>query len=171
MGIRQQITIIALALGLSGCVASKAPLFDPASAVTPVAAGRFEIQEEKLGTWTKNGAGTLTLEGSTYQWKVDDDDKVQRFSLYDAGGGYFVLMTPPEGSQPVYYTLFERSDQVWLAYGPLCSDLRKVRAIADAQPQIEGSDCYYADRAALIRALIAYSKVMLPGARYVAAKP
>ena len=170
MGIRQQITVIALALGLCGCVASKAPLFDAASAVTPAAAGRFEVQEEKNGTWTKSGAGTLTLEGNTYQWKVDDDDKLQRFSLYDVGGGYFVLMTPSEGAQPVYYTLFEKSGQDWLAYGPLCSDLRKVRAIADTQPQIEGSDCYYSDRAALIRALIAYSKVMLPGARYVTIK-
>ncbi|HXL68400.1 MAG TPA: hypothetical protein VN930_06530 [Xanthobacteraceae bacterium] len=171
MGIHQQITVIALALGLAGCVASKAPLFDPASAVTPVAAGRFEIQEEKGGTWTRSGTGALKLEGRVYTWKVDDDEKIQRFSLHDVGGGYFVLMTPPEGSQPVYYTLFEKSDQGWLAYGPLCSDLRKVRAIADAQPLVEGTDCYYADRAKLARALIAYSKVMLPGARYIAAKP
>jgi hypothetical protein len=171
MGIRQQITVIALALGLGGCVASKAPLFDPASAVTPVAAGSFEIQEEKGGTWTRSSTGTLALEGQVYAWKVDDDEKTQRFSLYDVGGGYFVVMTPSEGSQPIYYSLFEKSDQGWLAYGPLCSDLRKVRAIAEAQPQIEGSDCYYSDRATLTRALIAYSKVMLPGARYVAAKP
>jgi hypothetical protein len=171
MGIHQQITVIALAFGLAGCIASKAPLFDPASAVTPAAVGRFEVQEEKLGTWTKNGAGTLKLEGNIYQWKIDDDEKVQRFSLYDVGGGYFVVMTPREGSQPVYYSLFEKSEQGWLAYGPLCSDLRKVRAIADAQPQVEGTDCFYADRASLTRALIAYSKVMLPGARYVPAKP
>jgi hypothetical protein len=170
MKIRQQAMVIAVAIGLGGCVASKAPLFDPASAVTPAAAGRFEIQEEKLGTWTKNGAGTLKLEGNIYQWKVDDDDKVQRFSVFAAGGGYFVGMTPQEGAQPIYYWLFEKSVEGWFAYGPLCSDLRKVRAIAAAPPTIEGSDCYYSDRATLTRALIAYAKVMLPGVRYVAIK-
>jgi hypothetical protein len=170
MGIRQQITVIALALGLSGCVASKAPLFEPASAVTPVAAGNFEIQEEKGGTWTKSGSGTLKLKGKVYTWKVDDDEKLQRFGLHDAGGGYFVAMVPPEAAGPVYYALFEMSGDAFLSYAPLCSDLRKVRAIADAQPTVEGTDCFYADRATLIRALIAYSKVMLPGARYVAVK-
>lgn len=171
MGIRQQITVITLALGLGGCVASKAPLFEPASAVTPVAAGRFEIQEEKGGTWTKSGSGMLTLEGRAYTWKVDDDDKLQRFSLHDAGNGYLVAMAPQEAGGPVYYALFEKSGEGYLSYAPLCSDLRKVRAIADAQPVIDGTDCFYADRGTLTRALIAYSKVMLPGARYVAAKP
>ena len=171
MGIRQQITVIVLAMALSGCIASKAPLFDPASAVTPVATGAFEIQEEKGGTWTRSGAGTLKLDGRIYTWKVDDDEKMQRFSLHDAGNGYFVAATPQEGDSPAYYALFERSGDGFLSYAPLCSDLRKVRAIAGAQPQVEGTDCYYADRETLTRALIAYAKVILPGARYVAAKP
>src|ERR1700730_10579697 len=85
MGIRQQITVIALALSLGGCVASKAPLFDPASAVTPAAAGGFEIQEEKGGTWTRSGTGALTAGGRGYSWKGDGDEKAQRFSLFDVG--------------------------------------------------------------------------------------
>src|SRR6202049_4197510 len=106
MGIRQQITVIALALGLGGCVASKAPLFDPASAVTPVAAGSFEIQEEKGGTWTRSSTGTLALEGQVYAWKVDDDEETQRFSLYDVGGGYFVIMHPGGGRADTIFFSF-----------------------------------------------------------------
>jgi hypothetical protein len=170
MGIRQHITVIALALSVSGCIASKAPLFEAASAVTPAAAGQFEIQEEKGGTWTRSGTGTLTLEGPVYTWKVADDEKVQKFTLHAVGDGYFVAMAPQEGGA-AYYALFEKAAEGWLSYAPLCSDLRKVRAIGDAQPQVDGTDCFYADRAPLTRALIAYSKVMLPGARYVAAKP
>jgi hypothetical protein len=169
MGIRH-VTVITLALAASGCVASKAPLFDLGNAVTPAAAGRYEIQEEKGGAWTQSGTGTLTLEGRVYTWKVADEDKVQRFTLYDAGGGYFVAAAPQEGDGPVYYALFEKDGDAFVSYAPLCSDLRKVRAIADAPPEVEDTDCYYADRATLTRALITYAKVMLPGARYVAVK-
>jgi hypothetical protein len=164
----RNLMVIAAALGLCGCVASKAPLFDAAGGATPVAAGRFEVQEDVGGKWSKNGIGTLALEGRVYTWKVDGDDKTQRFTLHDAGNGYFVIMTPRMENAPHYYALFERSKDGWLSYGPTCADLRKVRAVAATPPKVEGTDCFYADRATLARALIAYAKVMLPGPRYVA---
>jgi hypothetical protein len=170
MRIRPPVGIIVVALTLAGCIASKAPLFDAASTVTPVAAGRFEVQEENAGKWVKRDAGTLKLEGRVYQWKVDSEEGVQRFSLYDVGEGYFIAAAPQEQGKPLYYFLLERKDEGWFSYAPLCSDFIKVRLPAELRPTVEQNDCYFADRATLTRALIAYAKVMLPGARYVPLK-
>ena len=64
-------TVTASTFLLCGCVLSKIPLFDEASAVTPAPAGRYDELKNNNGNWIKRGSGTLRLDARNYGWKED----------------------------------------------------------------------------------------------------
>ena len=63
---------------------------DEAKAVTPAPAGRYEEQENKYGNWVKKRAGVLTIESRSYNWKADEQQGADFFTLYDLGGGFYI---------------------------------------------------------------------------------
>lgn len=158
------------ALVLAGCVVSEKPLFDPLSAVTPVAAGRYEQQELRDGKWVTLRAGSLGLAGRTYEWKPDGEKDAPRFTVHEAGSEYFTLyaLVTDGGKTKHYYALIKPTPEGILFYQPLCSDFRKLNLRGGLRPtKIVESDCYYEDDAALSAALIAHAKALPPEFRYV----
>jgi hypothetical protein len=167
--------LLILGFGLSGCLQSRAPLFDEARAVTPAPAGRYEEQESKLGQWVVKQAGTLTIENRSYSWKIDGDKGgAEFFTLQDIGGGFYIAAARkknPSPKDPYTYALFEAVKEGYLAYMPTCSNLMRVRLPSGDAPEIDGGDCFFKDRDTLVRVLRRYADVMNPSARYVPVKP
>lgn len=163
-----------LSVALAACLQSRQPLFDEAKAVSPAPAGRYEEQENKYGNWAKKQVGTLTLENRSYSWKVDGDQGAMFFTLHDIGGGFYVAAARdrnPTPKDPYTYALFETSKDGFLAYTPTCSDMMQMRHPKEDLPVMDGSDCFYTDREALVRSLKRYAAVMLPSSRYVSLNP
>jgi len=159
---------------LAGCLESRMPLFDEARAVTPAPAGRYEQQEYKAGNWVKRQTGSLAIENRSYRWKPDDQQGVDFFTLHDLGGGFFIAAARrknPAPKDPYTYALFETSKEGYLAYMPACSDMMKLKLPEEDLPVVDGSDCFYSDRDALVRSLRHYAEVMRPTDRYVPVKP
>ena len=100
-----------LALALGGCVVSERPLFDPAAAVTPAQAGRYEQQELKGGRWTKQREGALQIEGRVYSWKPDNETEPASFSVFPAGKDRFMVYARiVESGKPEHYYALLRKD-------------------------------------------------------------
>jgi len=159
---------------LAGCISSKVALFDETTAVTPAPAGRYDEFVRKSGNWEKRGSGTLRLDGRAYGWKDDHASSEQLFRLYDVGNGLYVAagqQRNPRPGDPFLYELFEVTRDGYLAYAPQCSDLVKMRLPDKLLPVVDGTDCFYADRATLVQVLRLWAERMLPSFRYVAAKP
>ena len=169
------LALIALvSLLLQGCLESRMPLFDEAKAVTPAPAGRYEEQENKYGNWIKRQAGMLVIESKSYSWKPDEQKGIDFFTLHDIGGGFFIAAARernPSPNDPYTYALFESSKDGYLAYTPSCSDLMKLRLPKEDLPVVDGSDCFFSSRDALVRSLKRYAEVMQPASRYVPLKP
>lgn len=163
-----------MGLFLTACLQSRLPLFDEAKAVTPAPASRYEEQENKYGNWVKKRTGTLTIENRSYNWKVDDQQGADFFTLYDLGGGFYIAAARkknPSPKDPYTYALFETTKDGYLAYTPTCGDMMKLRLPKEDLPIVDGSDCFYTDRDALVRSLKLYASILLPASRYVAIKP
>jgi hypothetical protein len=157
-------------LTLTGCLESKKPLFDEASAVTPAKAGRYQEQERKQDGWLKRLTGTLTIEARSYTWKPDDKEGIDLFTLHDIGGGFYVAAArarDPKPDEPYTYALFEATKDGFLAYTPTCGGLMKMRLPKEYMPEVDGSDCFFGDREKLVGALRFYAQYMLPTSRYV----
>ena len=162
-----------LALALGGCVVSERPLFDPAAAVTPAPAGRYEQHERKGGRWTKAREGTLRIEGRVYSWKPDNETEPASFSVFAAGKGRFMVYARivETGKPEHYYALLRKDANGYRIWQPICDDFRKVRLPAHARPKVVGSNCFYANRAKVTAAMLAYARVKPASFRYVALKP
>ncbi len=162
-----------LALALGGCVVSGRPLFDPAAAVTPAPAGRYEQQERKGGRWTKLREGTLQINGRVYSWKPDNETEPASFSVFPAGKNRFMVYARiiESGKPEHYYALLRAHANGYDIYQPVCADFRKVRLPAHARPKVVAVNCFYNDRAKVTAALIAYARVKPANFRYVPLKP
>jgi hypothetical protein len=162
-----------LALALGGCVVSERQLFDPAAAVTPALAGRYEQQEFKQGRWTKNREGTLKIEGRVYYWKPDNETEPASFSLFPAGKGHFTVYARivEPGKPEHYYALIRKNASGYRIWQPVCSDFRKVELPLRVRPKVVGSNCFYSDPKRVTAALIAYTRAKPPSYRYVPLKP
>jgi hypothetical protein len=168
------VIVAGAAILLSGCLESRMPLFDEGKAVIPAQAGRYEEQEYKNGNWVKRQTGSLTIESRSYNWKPDGKDGIEFFTAHDVGGGFYIFSARqknPKPQEPYMYALFEMTKDGFLAYQPSCSDLMRLRLPKDDLPVVDGSDCFYTDRQALVRSLTTYAKAMLPTGRYVPLKP
>jgi hypothetical protein len=164
----------ALALLLCGCIASKIPLFDEAQAVIPVPAGRYDELVNNNGNWEKRTTGTLRIDGRLYGWTEDRAPSEQLFALFDVGDDFFVAAgrsKNPQPGDPYRYELFQVTPDGYLAYAPRCADLRKLRLPEKLLPIIDGADCFYVDREALVAVLRLWAERMVPSYRYVAARP
>gem|GEM_PF-1716294 len=159
---------------LSGCIESRMPLFDEAKAVTPAPAGRYEEQEFKRGAWIKKESGLLTIESPSYNWKPDGKEGIEFFTIHDVGDGFYMLSVRqknPKPNDPYMYALFEVTKDGILAYQPTCSDMMKVRLPKEDLPLVDGSDCFYTDREALVRSFKTYAQRLLPTSRYISMRP
>jgi hypothetical protein len=166
--------IAVAAILLSGCIESRMPLFDEGKAVIPAQAGRYEEQEIKNGSWVKRQTGMLMIESRSYNWKPDGKEGVEFFTIHDVGGGFYIASARqrnPKPQDPYMYALFELTKDGFLAYQPTCTDLMKLRLPKEDLPIVDGSDCFYTDRQALVRSLMTYAKYLLPTGRYVPIKP
>ncbi len=167
------LALAALALLLGGCISSKIPLFDEANAAIPAPAGRYDELTYNNGNWEKRGTGTLRLEARIYGWKEDRAASEQLFALYDVGNGFYIAagrQRNPKVGDPYLYELIEVTKDGYLAYAPRCADLRKMRLPEKLLPVVDGTDCFYADRASLVEVLRLWAERMLPSYRYIAAR-
>jgi hypothetical protein len=176
MNFRSRILAIGVlaAMLLSGCIESRMPLFNEAQAVTPAQAGRYEEQEFKSGAWIKKQSGQLTIESHSYNWRPDGKVGIEFFTIHDVGGGFYILSAREKNlkpKDPYLYTLFEATTDGFLAYQPTCADMLKVRLPKEDLPIVDGSDCFYADREALVRSFKTYAQRLLPTSRYVLIRP
>jgi hypothetical protein len=166
--------VAALAFLLCGCISSKIPLFDEANAVIPVPAGRYDELKNNNGNWDKRGTGTLRLEARTYGWTEDRGASEQLFALFDVGDGFYIAagrQRHPQLGDPYLYELFEVTPDGYLAYAPQCADLRKLRLPEKLMPLVDGTDCFYVDREALVQVLRLWAERMVPTYRYIATRP
>jgi hypothetical protein len=173
-----------LAAAVAGCVVSDQPLFPAESAVTPLAAGRFEEQENKgvaehkVGPWQKVGTGSISLSGKTYTTKMDPRDSAPNpqttagtFTLFDIGGGFFAAVGPnTKASDPFKYSyeLLQKDGDAVLRYGVICGGIKTLQLPDSSRPRLEGDLCKFTSREALIGALQAYAKSNAPTVRYSA---
>jgi hypothetical protein len=167
-------TVTASALLLSGCILSKIPLFDEVNAVTPVPAGRYDELKNNNGNWIKRSTGTLRLEARSYGWKEDRAASEQLFSLFDIGNGFYVAAGRQRNQKlgdPYLYELIEVTQDGYLAYAPQCADLRKMRLPEKLMPIVDGTDCFYIEREAVVQVFRLWAERMLPTYRYIAARP
>ncbi len=162
-----------LALALGGCVVSERPLFDPAAAVTPAPAGRYEQQELKAGRWTKAREGALRIEGRVYSWKPDNETEPASFSVFPAGKDRFMVYARivESGKPEHYYALLRKDAKGYSIWQPVCGDFRKVRLPARLRPKVVGENCFYSDPKIVTAALLAYSRAKPASFRYVPLKP
>lgn len=162
-----------LALALGGCVVSERPLFDPAAAITPAPAGRYEQQELKGGRWIKAREGTLKIEGRVYSWKLDDETEPASFSVFPAGKDIFTVYARivEPGKPKHYYALLRKEANAYRIWQPVCGDFRKVRLPTRLRPRVVGENCFYGDPKTVTAALVAYSRAKPPTYRYVPLKP
>jgi hypothetical protein len=168
------LTVTALALLLCGCISSKIPLFDEANAVTPTPAGRYDELKNNNGNWIKRGSGTLRLEARSYGWKEDRAVSEQLFALFDIGNGFYIAVGRQRNQKlgdPYLYELIEVTKDGYLAYAPQCADLRKMRLPEKLMPIVDGADCFYIEREAVVQVLRLWAERMLPTYRYIAARP
>jgi hypothetical protein len=164
---------VALALLMSGCISSRVALFDETNAVTPVPAGRYDELLNHNGTLIQHGSGTLRVDGRFYGWKEDRSVSEQSFALYDIGNGFYVAagrQWNPKLGDPYRYQLIEATEGGYLAYAPQCAELRKMRLPEKLAPIVDGADCFYVDREALVQVLRLWAERMLPTYRYIAAR-
>jgi len=164
----------ALALLLTGCVASKIALFDEAQAVIPVPAGRYDELVNNNGNWEKRASGTLRLDGRLYGWTEDRAASEQLFALFDVGNGFYIAagrQRNPRLGEPYRYELLEVTPDGYRAYAARCADLRKLRLPEKLLPIVDGSDCFYVEREALVQVLRLWAERMLPSYRYITARP
>jgi hypothetical protein len=162
-----------LVLALGGCVVSERPLFDPAAAVTPAPAGRYEQQERKAGRWTKQREGALQIEGRVYSWTPDNESEPASFSVFPASKGLFTVYARivESGKPEHYYALLRKDANGYRIWQPTCGDFRRVELPSRLRPKVVGSNCFYSDPKKLTAALIAYARATPPSYRYVPLKP
>jgi hypothetical protein len=172
-----------LAAAVTGCVVSEQPLFPAESAVTPLAAGRFEEQEnkgvaeQKVGPWQKVGTGSISLSGKTYATKLDPRDSAPNpemtagtFTLFGIGGGFFAAVGPntkPSDRFRYIYELLQKNGDAVLRYGIICSGIKTLQLPDSSRPRVEGDLCNFTSREALIVALQAYARSNVPTVRYL----
>ncbi len=159
---------------LSGCIQSRRPLFDESKAVTPVPAGRYEEHEFKNGVWVKKRSGLLMIESRSYNWKPDGTEGIEFFTIHDVGEGFYILSARQKNlkpNDPYMYALFEATKDGFHSYQPTCADMMKMRLPKEDLPVVDGSDCFYTDREALVRSFRTYAQRLLPTNRYIPIKP
>jgi hypothetical protein len=169
---------ISLMILASSCVTSKQSLFDPTTAATPVAGGSFAEEENKDGHWIRNATVKLVQDGRTYRLESEKEGKTYKydFTLHDAGNGFYVAVAAGDSS-PVpnrgffTYALFEKRNEGFVYYEPVCSDFQFLRLPRELWPLIDGGNCVYDSREKLIQALLAYASTSEPNRRHVPLKP
>jgi hypothetical protein len=171
-GWRVSAVLIALAIGLAGCIVSKGALFDPATAVTPLHAGSYLRQEYVVGNWLTKETGALGIEGKTYVWTTNPDSDVpilgRKFTIHDIGGGLFAGMAEASDSDDQYdhgYDLIEPEKNGLLQYDVRCDSV--MRLLVPGLTQSTHLYCLVTGTSNLNAVLRAYAKRSFPKYRYV----
>lgn len=167
--------VISLTILSSSCVTSKQPLFDPAKAATPVASGNFTEEENKDGRWIRHATVKLVQDGRAYRFERENDSKTFRVTFHDIGSSFYVGVAADESApvpnKQIIYVLFDKRNEGFVYYEPVCSDFQFVRLPRELWPLIDGGNCVYDNREKLVQALLAYASVSEPNRRYVPLKP
>ena len=164
-------TLLFVALALSGCITSNELLLHAATA--PLKAGKYEVQYNVDGKWTKFAAGSLTLANRTYTWTehgeasslLSSHPSRFKFTLVDMGNNYFIVVfATAELRNPIWagnymYGIARRAGRALLYEFPSCLDLLMSQDVLDFQIDKFGAyECQYSSEATLISALTAYAK-------------
>ena len=165
---------ISLAVILSGCVASKQPLFDRSKSVIPVADGMFLVEKlNEHGHWVKDTTIKLTHDGRVYKIHSDKD---RAFTLHEIGKDLYVGVWMGDFNASVHnkmfiYALIQKQNESYLYYQPTCDDFQYLRLPNSLRPLIDGGLCVYDNRTKLVQALRLYARISNPDKRYTRLKP
>ena len=164
-------TVLFAALALSGCITSDEVLLH--AATTPLRAGKYEVQYNVDGKWTKFAAGSLALANRTYTWTehgeasslLNSHSREFKFTLVDMGKNYFIVVfATAELRNPIWagnymYGIARRAGRALLYDFPSCLDLLMSQGVLDFQVDKFGAyECQYSGKASLTSALTAYAK-------------
>jgi hypothetical protein len=164
---------IAVSFLLCGCIASKAPLFDPSKATTSVPTGEYAVQSLVYGGRAQSTV-TLKISGNVYYWKGGHP-----FRLFEVGDGFIVVQTEQKSAngdaERYLYDLIEFRDSAYLQYGVVCADILNSFPTPESNPVIThegyvGLVCTFSDQDQLMASLRAAAKRLRPTGRYVLAE-
>ncbi len=163
--------VLFAALALSGCITSDEILLN--AATTPLRVGKYEVQYQVDGKWTKFAAGSLALANRTYTWTEQGEVSSLlssrtgefQFTLVDIGNNYFIVVFAtavlgnPIWAGSYLYGIARRAGRALLYEFPSCLDLLMSQGVPDFQAdKIGAHECQYSGKASLTSALAAYAK-------------
>lgn len=163
--------VLFAALALSGCITSDEVLLR--AGATPLRAGKYEVQYQVDGKWTKFSAGRLALVNRTYTWTenregsslLNSGHRRFKFTLADIGNNYFIVvfatadLTNPLWAGNYMYGIARRTGRAFLYEFPSCLDLVVPHGFSDYQiDEIQAFECQYSSEASLTSVFTAYAK-------------
>jgi len=123
------IALVGLSVLLAGCLASKRPLFDESTAVTPLTEGRYGAYE-RGDTIRFKQVDTITIKraGTGYDF-VDGNGHAHRVTLYPHSIRTFTAQAKADGDDYVYVQLEPRGTTI-LVRNADCASQDKARLAA-----------------------------------------
>lgn len=128
-GMQRILIILLLCLGISGCIVSQEPLFDPSSAVKLLRPGLWQQQEwnRQAQSWDKaDGDFRVVVTDGAYKITKTDEPEVMMFRFYPLKGPWHIASgyssSKPESR---LYGLVRMKDGALWSYATTC----------DAQPE------------------------------------
>jgi len=124
------VAVAAMSIALAGCFTSKRPIFDPASAATPLGeGGRFVSYNKTSKGFERDEKIEVRLKGRSYDF-IDEKGKATPATLHPIGKDLFVAQAPNEGGGYDYVILRVGASEV-IGYAPSCvkQSAKKMRAL------------------------------------------
>jgi hypothetical protein len=120
------VALLALSLALGGCLVSKRPLFSEATAVTPVAAGRYLAYEATDTGYKPDDPITIRRNGRGYEM-VGVKGNVTPATLHPLAGDRFVVQFLAEDRKTWGYTVVRINGDTIYSFAAICSQQNKAK--------------------------------------------
>jgi hypothetical protein len=123
------LTLAVVSIALAGCFTSTRPLFDPASAATPLGQGRFVSYNRTSKGFERDEKIEVRLKDKSYAF-IDEKGKATTATLHPIGKDLFVAQARNDGGGYDYVILRVSASEV-IGYAPSCvkQSAKKMRAL------------------------------------------
>lgn len=158
------LAVAAMSIALAGCFTSKRPMFDLASAATPLGeGGRFVSYNRTSKGFERDEKIEVRLKGKSYDF-IDEKGKATPATLHPIGRDLFVAQAPNEGGSYDYVIVRVSASEV-IGYAPSCvkQSAKKMRALG---VEIHDQECRL-DKVAHPKALFSSIRLGEPTSKLV----